>query len=133
VLSGWAIIFVGGKQYSAIDDSLWAFALLGGVLAMLQIVVYSVLARQARKSVYLLWLALLAVVGLGSVVDTFAELLRVVLSVDTGVLVVLVVISLVALRHPAPPPVTAIDSVGGGVPAAPGAHGDVEGDGQRGG
>ena len=70
VLSGWAIIFVGGKQYSAIDGSLWAFALLGGVLAMLQIVVYSVLARQARKSVFLLWFGLLAVVGLGSLADT---------------------------------------------------------------
>ncbi len=51
VLSAWAIVFVGGKQYSAIGDWLWAFALLGGVLSMLQIVVYSVLARQARKSV----------------------------------------------------------------------------------
>ena len=42
---------------------------------MLQIVVYSVLARQARKSVYLLWIGLLAVVGLGSMADTFDELL----------------------------------------------------------
>jgi len=138
VLSDWAILFVGGKQYSAIEDSLWAFALLGGVLAMLQIVVYSVLARQARKSVFLLWAALLAVVGLGSLADTFAELLRIVLSVDTAVLVVLVLISLWALRHPPPKPnVPAPDtgdaagSVGGGVPAAPGAHGDVEGNGQR--
>jgi O-antigen/teichoic acid export membrane protein len=142
-LSGWAIVFVGGKQYSAIDDSLWAFALLGGVLAMLQIVVYSVLARQARKSVFLLWFGLLAVVGLGSLADTFAELLRVVLSVDATLLVVLVAISLVRLRHPsdrpsepgAPPPglTGPEDSVGGGVPAAPGAHGDVEGNSERGG
>jgi O-antigen/teichoic acid export membrane protein len=136
VLAGWAIVFVGGKQYSAIEHYLWAFALLGGVLAMLQIVVYSVLARQARKSVFLLWLGLLAVVGLGSMADTFAELLTVVLSVDAGLMVVLVLISVTRLRHPsdrpslpagpAPP-----DSVSGGVPAAPGAHGDVEGDGQR--
>ncbi len=146
VLSGWAILFVGGKQYSAIDNSLWAFALLGGVLAMLQIVVYSVLARQSRKSVFLLWFGLVAVVGLGSLADTFAELLRVVLSVDTCLLVVLVTISLVRLRHPrdrpaervvpapgAPGPAGFEGSVGGSVPAAPGAHGDVEGNGQRGG
>ncbi|WP_196804120.1 lipopolysaccharide biosynthesis protein [Marmoricola sp. URHB0036] len=129
VLSGWAIIFVGGKQYSAISDWLWAFALLGGVLSMLQIVVYSVLARQARKSVYLLWFALVAVIGLGSLADTFDELLRSVLGVDTTVLVILVAISLVRLRHPTA--AAGPGSVGGGVPAAPGAHGDVEGDGQR--
>jgi hypothetical protein len=138
-LSGWAIVFVGGKQYSAISGSLWAFALLGGVLAMLQIVVYSVLARQARKSVILLWLGLLGVVGLGSLADTFDELLRIVLSVDAGVLVVLVMVSLWRLRHVPPAPNTEqdidadapSDSVGGGVPAAPRAHGDVEGNGQR--
>jgi len=129
VLSGWAILFVGGKQYSAIGDWLWAFALLGGVLAMLQIVVYSVLARQARKSVYLLWFALVAVVGLGSLADTFEELLRTVLVVDTVVLGVLVTISLVKLRRPGA--TAGPGSVGGGVPAAPGAHGDVEGNGQR--
>jgi O-antigen/teichoic acid export membrane protein len=131
VLSAWAIVFVGGKQYSAIGDSLWAFALLGGVLAMLQIVVYSVLARQARKSVFLLWFGLLAVVGLGSLADTFAELLRTVLGVDTAVLVVLVATSLVRLRAAPPPLSPAPDSVGGGVPAAPGADGDVERDRQR--
>jgi O-antigen/teichoic acid export membrane protein len=122
VLSDLAILFVGGTQYSAIEPWLWAFALLGGVLAMLQIVVYSVLGRQARKSVYLLWLALLGVVGLGSLADTFEELLRTVLGVDTAVLVVLLGISLVALRR---------GSVGGGVPAAARPHGDVEGHRQR--
>jgi O-antigen/teichoic acid export membrane protein len=130
VLSDWAILFVGGKQYAAIESWLWAFAALGAVLAMLQIVVYSVLARQSRRSVYLLWLGLLGVVGLGSLSHTFEELLRTVLGVDTTVLVVLFAISLFALRgrrdhRPGR------DSVGGGVPAAPGAHRDVEGDGQR--
>ena len=110
---------------------------------MLQIVVYSVLARQSRKSVFLLWFGLVAVVGLGSLADTFAELLRVVLGVDTCLLVVLVAISLVRLRHPGPTggamvpagtgPAGFEGSVGGSVPAAPGAHGDVEGNGQRGG
>ncbi len=73
---------------------------------------------------FLLWAALLAVVGLGSLADTFAELLRIVLAVDFAVLVVLVIISLWALRHPPHP------SVGGSVPAAPGADGDVQGHGQ---
>ena len=106
---------------------------------MLQIVVYSVLARQARKSVILLWLGLLGVVGLGSLAETFAELLKVVLSVDAGVLIILVMISLWRLRPISPAPNAEqdddagalSDSVGGGVPAAPRAHGDVEGNGQR--
>jgi O-antigen/teichoic acid export membrane protein len=130
VLSTLAIVFVGGKQYIAIEDHLWVFALLGGVLSMLQIVVYSVLARQARKSVLVLWLGLVAVVALGSLADTFDDLLRTVLLVDTAVLVVLIVVSLLRLRRS-----TAGSgpggSMGSGVPAAPGAHGDVEGNGQR--
>jgi O-antigen/teichoic acid export membrane protein len=133
VLSDWAILFVGGKQYAAIESWLWAFALLGGVLAMLQIVVYSVLARQARKSVYLLWFGLVAVVALGSLADTFEDLLKVVLGVDTTLLVVLFAVSLAAFRRLGRAPTADQGSVGGGVPAVPGAHGDVEGDGQRGG
>ena len=131
VLSDWAILFVGGKQYSAIEGSFWLFALLGGVLAMLQIVVYSVLARQARKSVFVLWAGLLVVIGLGSLTSTFEQLLATVILADTAVLAVLVVVSLVKLRRDQNPAPVPEDSVGSGVPAAPGAHGDVEGDRQR--
>jgi O-antigen/teichoic acid export membrane protein len=141
LLAGLAMIFVGGQQYSAIEGSLWAFALLGGVLAMLQIVVYSVLARQARKSVYLLWIGLVAVVALGSMAVTFDELLRTVLIVDATLLVVLIAISLwrlpaVSAGQPEPGAgasgaVGDEDSVSGSVPTATSPHGDVERNGQR--
>ena len=134
VLSGLAMVFVGGAQYSAIEESLWAFALLGGLLAMLQIVVYGVLARQARRSVYLLWVGLAAVAVLGSVAETFDDLLVIVISVDAGLLVVLVLTSLLAMRHVTGSatglPAELLGSVSGSVPAAPGADGDVERNGQ---
>ena len=138
VLSGVAMIFVGGQQYAAIQNSLWAFALLGGLLAMLQILVYGVMARQAKKSVYLLWAGLALLVGLGATAETFDQLLRIVLGVDAALLVVLTATSLWSLRHaptetpPEDVPTSGSEgSVSGGVPAVPGPHGDVEGHGQR--
>ena len=127
VLSGLAMVFVGGAQYSPVQGSLWIFALLGAVLAMLQLVVYSVLARQASRSVLLVWVGLLTVLALGSRTDTFASLLEVVVLTDLTLLVTLVAISLWRLRTPTPE-----DSVGGSVPAGAGADRDVEGDAQLG-
>jgi O-antigen/teichoic acid export membrane protein len=98
VLSGLAMVFVGGRQYSEIQGSLWVFALLGGVLAMLQLLVYSVLARQSERSVYLVWAALAAVVALGSTADTFSSLLLLVLAVDVALFGVLLAVSLWRVR-----------------------------------
>lgn len=90
VLSGVALIFVGGSQYAEIQDRLWLFALLGTVLSTVQLLVYSVVARQSRRSVYAVWAALAAVaVGVmaaGSVTGTVLT----VLAVDSALLAVLV-------------------------------------------
>jgi O-antigen/teichoic acid export membrane protein len=94
VLSGLAVIFVGGQQYAAIQDQLWLFALLGTVLSMLQLLIYSVLARQARRAVVLVWAALLAVVGAGQLADSVNGLMLVVLSVDLALLFCLLGVSL---------------------------------------
>ena len=61
-----ALVFVGGSEYAEVQDQLWLFAVLGTVLSLLQLLIYSVLARQGTKSVYLVWFALvvLLVVGL---------------------------------------------------------------------
>ena len=45
LLSGLALVFVGGQEYAEIQSRLWLFAVLGTVLAMLQLLVYSVLAQ----------------------------------------------------------------------------------------
>jgi O-antigen/teichoic acid export membrane protein len=99
VLSGLAVIFVGGDEYSSIQDELWVFACLGTVLSMVQLLIYSVLARQARRAVLLVYAALVAVVAVGQLAGSVNELMLLVLAVDLALLASLVV---VALRHANP-------------------------------
>lgn len=103
VLSGPAMIFVGGSDFGEVEDLLWVFALLGTVLAMLQLQVYAVLARQARRSVLLVWAALGVIVVLGLRADSVGGLLGVVFGVDAAVLLVLTVASLRLASQVAPP------------------------------
>ena len=98
VLPGLALVFVGGQDYTEISDNLAAFAVLGTVLSMLQLLVYSVLARQAHRSVLLVWLALVVVVGLGLLTSEFEQLLAVVIAVDSALFAVLLVLSLQRTR-----------------------------------
>ncbi|CUR58888.1 Polysaccharide biosynthesis protein [metagenome] len=106
-LSGVAMIFVGGSDFGEVEGLLWLFAVLGTVLAMLQLQVYAVLARQGRLTVLLVWAALAAVAALGSRVHTLDGLVAVVVAVDATLLVVLTVLSLrIAKREePVPDPV----------------------------
>jgi len=97
LLSDVALVFVGGGQYDEIADSLWLFAVLGTVLAMLQLLVYAVLARQGRRSVYLVWAALAALVLVGATASSLPALLLVVVAVDALLLVALLVINLFLL------------------------------------
>jgi uncharacterized membrane protein len=97
------MVFVGGHQFDEIRSRLWVFAVLGSVLSMLQLLVYAVLARRGRRSVYLVWAALLATVLLGLTTNTLVGLVTVVLAVDTALLVVLLGVSLWLVREePAP-------------------------------
>jgi len=100
LLSGLALVFVGGADYSEIQSRLWLFAVLGTVLAMLQLLVYSVLARQGQRSVYLVWAALVALIAAGSTVSTVDGLLAVVLTIDLALLAALVFVSLYLLNRP---------------------------------
>ncbi|MCP3423552.1 lipopolysaccharide biosynthesis protein [Nocardioides pinisoli] len=106
LLSGVAMIFVGGAEFGEVEGLLWLFATLGTVLAMLQLQVYAVLARQARRSVLLVWAALAALVALGLQADSVAELVTSVVAVDTTLLVVLTLASLRINRGAPVPPVT---------------------------
>lgn len=106
LLSGVAMIFVGGADFGEVEGLLWVFAALGTVLAMLQLQVYAVLARQARRSVLLVWVALVVLVVLGLQADSVAGLVTSVLAVDTALLAVLTVASL-RIARVAPPPVVA--------------------------
>jgi O-antigen/teichoic acid export membrane protein len=116
VLGAWllpdlALVFVGGDDYAEIRSGLWLFAVLGTTLATLQLLVYSVVARQGRRSVYLVWLALVVLVALGSTVTSLEGLLATVLAVDLSLLLALCAVSLVLLERPVPE--------SGSVPAQP--------------
>jgi O-antigen/teichoic acid export membrane protein len=113
VLSGVAMVFVGGDDFAEVEDLLWVYAVLGTVLAMLQLQVYAVLARQGRRSVFLVWGALVALVVLGSRTESLGGLVTVVVAMDGTLLAVLTVASLRIARR-------AGASVGGVVPAASG-------------
>ena len=93
LFSGVAMIFVGGSKYSDIEPLLWLFACLGTVLAILQLLVYAVLARQGRRSIYATWVAVVAVVGLGAIADSVGQLLITVVCVDTVLLISLLIIT----------------------------------------
>lgn len=65
VLSGLALAFVGGSAYAEVQPLLWGFAALGTLHALVQLVVYAVVAGHRRAPAAVLWvgLAVLAVLA----------------------------------------------------------------------
>jgi len=102
VFSGLAVVFIGGPEYAALQSGLWAFAGLGTLLAMVQLMVYNVVARQDQRSVYLVWGALLVLLCTVPFVGSVTALVTVVASVDGVLLVVLLLLSLRRPPEPAP-------------------------------
>jgi O-antigen/teichoic acid export membrane protein len=94
-----ALAFVGGAAFADVRDQLWSFALLGTVLAVLQLLVYSVLARDGRASSAWIWLALVAMLAVGSTASSAGELVNRVLAVDAALLVVLLVAARLGTRR----------------------------------
>jgi O-antigen/teichoic acid export membrane protein len=92
-----ALVFVGGDEYSEIASTLWVFAILGTALSMLQLLVYSVLARQGRRPVYLVWAGFLTVVGVGYFLSSLHALITLVVITDLALFAVLLGLSLYML------------------------------------
>jgi O-antigen/teichoic acid export membrane protein len=90
-----ALVFIGGDQFRGIRDQLWSFALLGTVLAALQLLVYAVLSQERRTGSVVLWVGLGAMLVVGSTADSAGGLVGRVTGVDAVLLVVLLVSSLV--------------------------------------
>lgn len=88
-----ALAFVGGAEYVEIRDDLWAFALLGTLLALIQLLVYAVLARRGQRSSLLVWAALAAMVVGGIATESVTGMLTWVITVDVLLLVTLIAIS----------------------------------------
>ena len=105
ILSDLAVTFIGGPAYESVRPQIAWFALLGTLLAMVQILVYEVVARQHRASVGWLWVGLVAVAVCGAVVATSGSLLATVLLIDGAVLMALAVSThLLRTRDDAPSP-----------------------------
>ncbi|WP_232675872.1 lipopolysaccharide biosynthesis protein [Nocardioides sp. R-C-SC26] len=92
LLSDIALVFVGGAEYRGVQDHLWQFALLGTLLSMIQLLVYALLARAGTGSVrvlWVLWVALGAVIAGSFATDSVTSLLTVVTVIDVVLLAVL--------------------------------------------
>jgi O-antigen/teichoic acid export membrane protein len=98
VLSEVALVFVGGPEYAEVESLLWIFSILGTLLAMLQLLVYSVLARQGTRSTYLVWGAVLLLLASSAWIDSLEGLLATITLIDGALFVVLLALSLWHLR-----------------------------------
>lgn len=99
VLDEWAVLFVGGSEYSGIQPLIWAFAAIGTLWAMEQLMVYSTVARQSRRAVTVIWLGLAVLVVGAQVTVTVAQLLWLVGAVHLVVLSSLIALSQTAHRR----------------------------------
>ncbi len=97
LLSGLALTFIGGEDYAGVQDQLWLFAVLGSLLAVLQLLVYAGLAKRGRATKYLIGAGVVVLVGAGAVADSVRGLALTVAAVDA--FVVLLLIALQMFRH----------------------------------
>jgi O-antigen/teichoic acid export membrane protein len=102
LLSNVAMIFIGGAEYSDVENRIWLFAILGTLLAMLQLLVYAVLARQGGRSTALFWVALVALTIAATMISTLNELVVTVAVIDGVVLAGLLGYSLWRLSRQQP-------------------------------
>jgi O-antigen/teichoic acid export membrane protein len=103
LLSGFAMTFIGGADYADAQSRLWLFAVIGTLLASLQLIVYSVLGRQGVRSKYVLWLAVVVLAVVGALTDSLTALAATVAVVDGVVVTLLLAGSLWSLRPGRPP------------------------------
>lgn len=93
LLADVALIFIGGPEFAEVKGSLWLFALLGTVLSMLQLLVYSALAQQMGRASVLMWLGLVLLVTIGMMTSSFTALVAVVTGVDCVLLIALLALA----------------------------------------
>jgi len=89
-----ALLFVGGDDYAAIADDLWKFAIVGTLLSMVQLLVYSALARRQGRAVIMIWTALVVLVTAALAVDTATSLVLVVVAIDAALFLALLAMAM---------------------------------------
>jgi hypothetical protein len=94
LLQDLAVEFIGGAAYRDLQETIWAFAGIGTIWAMLQLLVYNVVARQNKTAVGVVWAGMLVLVALSPGVTTIGFLLTAVVAVEGVVLLVLLFLGL---------------------------------------
>lgn len=100
VLSSLAVVFIGGPEYAALQGQLWVFAVLGTLLAMLQLMIYDVVARQHQRMVFVVWAGMATLLVAALLVDSLTVLLTTVVCIDATLFAVLLLASLRTSAHP---------------------------------
>ncbi|MFD0804596.1 lipopolysaccharide biosynthesis protein [Nocardioides caeni] len=101
VLADLALVFIGGDEYGEVRDLLWLFAVLGALLAVLQLLVYAGLARRGRATKYLVAVGVVVMISAGSTAGDPTALATMVAVVDAVLLAVLLTLQLVRHRREA--------------------------------
>lgn len=97
LLSGLALVFIGGDDYAGVQDRLWLFAVLGGLLSVLQLLVYAGLAKRGRTTKYLIAAGVLVLVVAGTSAESVLGLATTVAAVDAVAVALLVLLQV--FRH----------------------------------
>ncbi|WP_460846979.1 lipopolysaccharide biosynthesis protein [Nocardioides ultimimeridianus] len=100
VLQGVAVQFVGGEKYAGVTGRLWLFAVIGGLLSLLQLLVYSGLAQRGRSTKYIVAVSVAALIGLGGMATGLTGLALTVMAIDAVTVAVLLALQL--LQRPVP-------------------------------
>jgi len=77
-----ALVFVGGSDFAGLKDSLWLFAIVGTLLSMIQLLLYSALAQRQGRAVLMIWTTLIALLALSTTVHSVTSLVTLVCSLD---------------------------------------------------
>lgn len=104
VLPDLALLFVGGDDFAEIKGDIWKFAIVGTLLAMVQLLVYSALARRQGRAIILIWTALAGLAVGAVLVSTATSLVLVVVLVDGVLFAALLGVALTQRRAPADTP-----------------------------
>jgi O-antigen/teichoic acid export membrane protein len=99
VLAALAVVFIGGPEYGELQGRLWVFAVLGTLLAMIQLLIYNIVARQRQRTVLLVWAALVALLVVAPFIETVSALITAVVVIDGALFLVLLARSLAPSYH----------------------------------
>ncbi|WP_439331844.1 lipopolysaccharide biosynthesis protein [Nocardioides flavescens] len=99
-----ALLFVGGDDFAEVSGDLWKFGVVGTLLSMIQLLVYSALARRQGRAAVVLWTALAVLVVGALFVHTAPSLVLLVATIDAVLCAALLVIALISSREDAREP-----------------------------